>query len=115
MDNIVGQKSGLVWAVHIATAALVLMWVLPTLGLLVSSFRTTDQIATSGWWKALTTQESQLSPIRIEGEEVQKDGALVIEGNLFGGPGTTVSAWGTNVAGARGLCARRHRRSGRRA
>ncbi|MBP9182148.1 MAG: carbohydrate ABC transporter permease [Fuscovulum sp.] len=97
MDNIVGQKSGLVWAVHIATAALVLLWVLPTLGLLVSSFRTTDQIATSGWWKALTTQESQLSPIRIEGEEVQKDGAFVIEGNLFGGPGTTVSAWGTNV------------------
>jgi alpha-glucoside transport system permease protein len=97
MDNIVGQKSGLVWAVHIATALLVLLWVLPTLGLLVSSFRTTDQIATSGWWKALTTQESQLSPIRIEGEEVQKDGAFVIEGNLFGGPGTTVSAWGTNV------------------
>jgi alpha-glucoside transport system permease protein len=97
MDNIVGQKSGLVWAVHIATAFLVLLWVLPTLGLLVSSFRTTDQIASSGWWQALTTQESQLSPIRVEGEEVQRDGAFVIEGNLFGGTAATVSAWGTNV------------------
>lgn len=97
MDNIVGRKSGLVWAVHIATAALVLLWVLPTLGLLVSSFRTTDQISSSGWWKALSTQESQLPPIRISGEEVQKDGLYVIEGNLFASPGAVVSAWGTNV------------------
>jgi alpha-glucoside transport system permease protein len=97
MDNIAGRKSGLVWAVHLATALLVALWVLPTFGLFVSSFRTTDQIATSGWWKALSTQESQLSPIRIEGTEVPRDGGFVIEGNLFGGPGTTVSAWGTNV------------------
>lgn len=95
MDNIAGRKSGLVWAVHIATAALVLLWVLPTFGLLVSSFRTGDQISTSGWWKALTTQESQLSPIRVEGEEVPRDGAFVIEGNLFEGA-ATVSAWGTS-------------------
>lgn len=95
MDNIAGRKSGLVWAVHIATAALVLLWVLPTFGLLVSSFRTGDQISTSGWWKALTTQESQLSPIRVEGTEVAKDGAFVIEGNLFEGA-ATVSAWGTS-------------------
>lgn len=95
MDNIAGRKSGLVWAVHIATAALVLLWVLPTFGLLVSSFRTGDQISTSGWWKALTTQESQLSPIRVEGEEVAKDGAFVIEGNLFEAA-ASVSAWGTS-------------------
>jgi alpha-glucoside transport system permease protein len=95
MDNIAGRKSGLVWAVHVATAALVLLWVLPTFGLLVSSFRTGDQISTSGWWKALTTQESQLSPIRVEGEEVARDGAFVIEGNLFETP-STVSAWGTS-------------------
>jgi alpha-glucoside transport system permease protein len=97
MENIAGRKSGLVWAVHIATAALVLLWVLPTFGLLVSSFRTGDQISTSGWWKSLTTQESQLPPIRIAGEEVDRDGAFVIEGNLFARQGATVSAWGTNV------------------
>ncbi len=97
MDNIVGTKSSLVWAVHIATALLVLLWVLPTFGLLVSSFRTGDQILTNGWWKALSTQESQLSPIRVEGEEVPKDGAFVIEGRLFEGEGAKISRWGTST------------------
>jgi alpha-glucoside transport system permease protein len=96
MDNIAGQKSGLTWAVQISTVILVVLWVLPTFGLFVSSFRTGDQISTSGWWKALTTQETQLSPIRIAGTEVERDGAFVIEGNLFASAGTTVSAWGTN-------------------
>jgi len=96
MDNIAGQKSGLTWAVQISTVILVVLWVLPTFGLFVSSFRTGDQISTSGWWKALTTQETQLSPIRIAGTEVERDGAFVIEGNLFTSAGTTVGAWGTN-------------------
>jgi alpha-glucoside transport system permease protein len=97
MENIAGKKPALIWAVHISTALLVLLWVLPTFGLLVSSFRSGDQIVGSGWWQALSTQEQQLSPIRVEGDEAQKDGAFVIEGNLFGGEGTKISAWGTNV------------------
>jgi alpha-glucoside transport system permease protein len=97
MENIAGKKSSLTWAVHISTALLVLLWVIPTFGLFVSSFRTGDQIVGSGWWRALSTQEQQLSPIRIEGEPAQKDGAFVIEGNLFEGTGTSLSAWGTNV------------------
>lgn len=97
MENIAGKKPALVWAVHLSTALLVLLWVLPTFGLLVSSFRSGDQIVGSGWWQALSTQEQQLSPIRIGGDEVQKDGAFVIEGNLFEGEGTKISAWGTNV------------------
>ncbi len=96
MDNIAGTKSSLTWAVHISVVALVLMWVLPTFGLLVSSFRTGDQIVGSGWWQALSTQEQQLSPIRIEGEEVPKDGAFVIEGGLFDSAGAVISAWGTS-------------------
>jgi alpha-glucoside transport system permease protein len=97
MENIAGKKPALIWAVHISTALLVLLWVLPTFGLLVSSFRSGDQIVGSGWWQALSTQEQQLSPIRVEGDEAQKGGAFVIEGNLFGGEGTKISAWGTNV------------------
>jgi alpha-glucoside transport system permease protein len=97
MENIAGKKPALIWAVHISTAFLVLLWVLPTFGLLVSSFRSGDQIVGSGWWQALSTQEQQLSPIRVEGGEVPKDGAFVIEGNLFKGEGTKISAWGTNV------------------
>jgi alpha-glucoside transport system permease protein len=96
MDNIVGKKSSLTWAVHISVIFLVALWVLPTFGLLVSSFRTGDQIATSGWWRAVMTQEQQLPAIRVEGEEVQKDGAFVIEGNLFDNTTSTVSRWGTS-------------------
>jgi alpha-glucoside transport system permease protein len=44
----------------------------------------------------LSTQESQLPAIRIEGEETQSDGLFVIEGNLFETLGGTVSHWGTS-------------------
>jgi hypothetical protein len=37
MDNIAGKKSSLTWAVHLSVAALVIIWLIPTLGLLVSS------------------------------------------------------------------------------
>ena len=95
MDNIAGSKPALTWAVHISAVLLVLLWVIPTFGLLVSSFRTGDQISTSGWWQALSTQESQLPAIRLKGEEVQKDGVFVIEGQLLD-TAATVSRWGIN-------------------
>lgn len=95
MDNIAGRKPALTWAVHISVVALVLLWVLPTFGLLVSSFRTGDQISSSGWWRALTTQEQQLPPIRLAGDETEADGTFVIEGALFSNA-RQVSAWGTS-------------------
>ena len=38
-------------------ALLVLLWTIPTIGLLVSSFRTRFDIQTSGWWSILPHQE----------------------------------------------------------
>ena len=35
MDNIVGTRSRLVWAVNLCALALVLLWTFPTFGLLV--------------------------------------------------------------------------------
>ncbi|MBT8415706.1 MAG: carbohydrate ABC transporter permease [Boseongicola sp.] len=92
MDNIAGTKSGLTWAVHISVVFLVLLWVFPTLGLLVSSFRTTDQISSSGWWKAMFPTEQTIQ-VRTGGAAaaVQDGGLYVVEGNLLtdeGGPGT---------------------------
>ncbi|MDP2082683.1 MAG: carbohydrate ABC transporter permease [Pseudotabrizicola sp.] len=95
MDNVVGKKSGLTWAVHISMAVLVALWLFPTLGLFVSSFRTADQIATSGWWSALSTQERQVPAIRVGGTELEVDGRFVIEGRLFTATNAEVSAWGT--------------------
>ena len=96
MDNIAGQKSALTWVVHISVAALVILWLFPTVGLFVSSFRTTDQISTGGWWKALFPAE-QNHTIRTApaAEQVEVDGLFVIEGQLFDtGVEANVSAWG---------------------
>ena len=65
-------------------ALLVFMWLFPTVGLFVSSFRTADQIATTGWWKAPFAAEQNLQ-LRTGGPDAQlQEGDLfVIEGNLF--------------------------------
>lgn len=90
------KKSPLTWAVHISVVALVALWLFPTVGLFVSSFRTADQIANTGWWMALFTQERQAPAIRIAGNEAEINGEFVIEGNLFDGANVTVSRWGTS-------------------
>ena len=98
MSSIAGTKSSLTWAVHLSLAALVLLWLFPTVGLLVSSFRTSDQIASSGWWKAMLPAE-QNQTLRTGGaaDQIEKDGVFIIDGNLFGEPGEAkISAWGTS-------------------
>ena len=98
MDNIAGTKSSLTWAVHISVVLLVLLWVFPTVGLLVSSFRTADQISTSGWWKSLLPSE-QNETLRTAAPDTQvlENGIYVISGNLFDKPGNfKISVWGTS-------------------
>jgi alpha-glucoside transport system permease protein len=95
-DGIAGQKTRLTWAMHISVLALVLLWLFPTVGLFVSSFRTSDQIVSSGWWSALSTQEIQNPAIRISGTEVQDGDLFVIEGRLFENAATQVTAWGSS-------------------
>jgi len=84
MDSIAGSKSSLTWAVNISVVLLVALWLFPTVGLLVSSFRTSDQIATSGWWKALFPSVQNLT-LRADAPElqVQEGDFYVIEGDLF--------------------------------
>lgn len=84
MDNIAGTRSSLTWAVHVSVALLVALWLFPTVGLFVSSFRTADQIATGGWWTALFPS-GQNRVLRTGAPDMQKQvGDLyAIEGNLF--------------------------------
>lgn len=107
MDNIAGKKSSLTWAVHLSVAALVLLWVFPTLGLLVSSFRTTDQIRTSGWWAAMfpAVQNEVFRTANPAEMRVERDGVFVVEGNLYVVDGraesaadvaAVISAWGVS-------------------
>lgn len=101
MANIAGSKSSLTWAVHISVIALVLLWLFPTVGLLVSSFRTSDQISESGWWRALFPTEQNLT-LRTadpddEGAQAQTNGVYVVSGNLFeAGSTAKISVWGTS-------------------
>jgi alpha-glucoside transport system permease protein len=85
--------------VHLAVLFFVAVWTIPTLGILVSSFRDKDQIIASGWWSAFTgsaqTEAGRLAPASAQQE---KDGRFVIEGNLFEQPGEReVTAFGTRV------------------
>lgn len=96
MDNIAGTKSSLTWAVHLSVVCLVALWLFPTVGLLVSSFRTSDQIATSGWWKAMFPSEQNMT-LRTGAPETQNEinGLHVIEGQLFdAGKDAEISVWG---------------------
>jgi alpha-glucoside transport system permease protein len=101
MDNIAGKKSGLGWVVQISVIALVLLWLFPTVGLLVSSFRTADQISESGWWRALFPTQQNMT-LRAadpdeEGAQALVGDLYVIEGNLFEeNTEAKISVWGTS-------------------
>ncbi|MCB2128785.1 MAG: carbohydrate ABC transporter permease [Rhodobacteraceae bacterium] len=92
---IAGAKSPLGWAVHLSVLAFVLLWTLPTAGLLVSSLRDKDQIAVSGWWTALSSSSQNLLFRAPAGDgERLEDGRYVLDGNVLEQGGGTISAFG---------------------
>jgi alpha-glucoside transport system permease protein len=103
MDKIAGRKSALSWAVNISVVLLVALWLFPTVGLLVSSFRTADQISASGWWKSLFATE-QIVQLRSGGAAAatQEGDLWVVEGNLLEeaedgpAPGITITRFGVS-------------------
>ena len=100
MDNIAGSKSSLTWVVQISVVLLVALWLFPTVGLLVSSFRTADQISGSGWWASMfpAEQNEVFRAADPDDNRVADGDAFVVTGNVFG-EGASESAltvWGTS-------------------
>ncbi|MDB6452589.1 carbohydrate ABC transporter permease [Falsirhodobacter sp. 20TX0035] len=90
MENIAGKRGRLTWALNIAVLLLVLLWTIPTIGLLISSFRDAEQLQTSGWWTALTPQQETWAA------RSAVPGAAVLEGNVFGDGTGKVVAFGVS-------------------
>ena len=90
-------KNPLRWAVHLSVVLFVLLWTLPTFGLLVTSFRDKDQISTSGWWTALgTSTQSGMFRAPQGAGEVEEAGHFTLTGSVFERTGGTVAAFGFN-------------------
>ncbi|MEJ8310375.1 carbohydrate ABC transporter permease [Agrobacterium larrymoorei] len=85
--------------VHASVLFIVLLWLLPTLGILVSSLRDKDQIVVSGWWTAFSSS-NQTQALRLgdPSTQTQQGERFVIAGNVFGeGKSGNVSAFGVRV------------------
>tara|TARA_B100000686_G_scaffold120197_1_gene127235 strand:- start:266 stop:1426 length:1161 start_codon:yes stop_codon:yes gene_type:complete len=101
MDGIVENKSSLKkWVVHITVALIIVVWLTPTLGLFVSSFRTRVQISVSGWWTAFfTTEQNEVLRAADPDDFRLADGdVFTVSGNLFGeGSSKKIILWGTKL------------------
>jgi len=76
---------------------LVVVWTVPTFGLLISSMRDKDQLIVSGWWTALITTERNERG-RTGTEAVERDGKFVIEGSFLEEDGNkSVKTWGDRI------------------
>ena len=79
------QRTGAI-LVNGALLILVLIWTLPTFGLLVSSFRSADKVRTTGWWTVFSSIEEGESPFTLRnyrevlaGEDIENADGTVIE------------------------------------
>ncbi|WEZ84377.1 carbohydrate ABC transporter permease [Rhizobium sp. 32-5/1] len=94
---IASSRSPLAWVVHLSVALLVILWTVPTAGLLISSLRDKDQLAVSGWWTSLA-DSTQNAVFRAPGadKQVEKNGKFVISGNVLEGGAGEVAAFGSS-------------------
>jgi alpha-glucoside transport system permease protein len=86
------------YVVHASVVLIVLIWTIPTIGILVTSLRNRDSIAVSGWWTALTTSEQNfITPSADPSTEVQENGKYVIKGNVLQRNQSGVLAFGIKI------------------
>ncbi|MBP1842176.1 alpha-glucoside transport system permease protein [Rhizobium petrolearium] len=86
--------------VHLSVLLICIIWLIPTLGILVTSFRDPAQITSSGWWTAFSSASQTTASRLADPSAARQEGAnYVITGSVFeAGQGGTVRAFGTRVA-----------------
>ena len=62
----------------------VIVWIIPSFGLFVSSFRDKDLLAISGWWTSLiTTQVNEIYRTENMESQIKENDIYLIKENLF--------------------------------
>lgn len=86
--------------VHLSVLLICIIWLIPTLGILVTSFRDPAQITSSGWWTAFSSASQTTASRLADPSAARQEGTnYVISGSVFeAGQGGTVRAFGTRVA-----------------
>lgn len=84
-----------------ALLCIVIVWTIPTVGLLISSLRDKDQLAISGWWTALQSVTSNgRARTANSAAQVERDGVWWITGWVFPeGDNRSVAAFGGGFLG----------------
>ncbi|MBN2149263.1 MAG: ABC transporter permease subunit [Anaerolineales bacterium] len=67
---------------HMAVIGLMLIWLIPALGLLVTSFRPVQSVNTNGWWMALAAPPGSEEYNQFCGDCHGVDGAKIVTANL---------------------------------
>lgn len=77
------RRSPLTILVHLSVLLLVILWTLPTAGLLISSFRDKDQLAVSGWWTSLSASEQNIiARTEHPDTQIEQDGVFILQGQI---------------------------------
>ncbi len=90
--------------VHFSVLVICILWLIPTIGILVTSLREPGQIASSGWWTAFSGAAETSASRLGDPSTARQDGPnYVISGSVFDGaeggkPAGAVRAFGTKVA-----------------
>ncbi len=62
----------------------VIVWIIPTFGLFVTSFRDKDLLSTSGWWTSLvTTEVNEIHRTESQEAQIIENDIYVIKANIF--------------------------------
>ena len=76
---------------------LVLIWIIPTVGLFVSSLWDKDQLAITGWWTAFSTTEmSEFRRTGTKDDQVQQGGNYIITGKFLDESGKIIQTFSTS-------------------